>query len=462
MPVLITVLVAAGLLALVVVQILNKLVEIAGPNEVLVFSGGGKNGYQIVKAGRRVRVPMFEKVDRLDLTNMNIEVEVRNAFSSGGIPLTISGIANVKIAGESPALDNAIQRLLGKPRSVVKRIAKETLEGYLRGVLATLTPEEVNENTQTFERELRKQAGEGFERLGLTLDNLKVQSVSDDMGYLEAVGRVAAARLNRDNRIAEAERRSYSRQKQAEARRLGELAKINAEWNIAEAGCLRRVANAQTAQEAYVAEQQGEVAALITRARAELELQDARIEQAKHQLEAEVVRPAKADMEAKIAQARGAAAPILEQGKAQANALNSLARQWHEAGESAKDIFVLQKLQTVLPTFLDSISEIQVDQLHMLQSTDGSTLPNQAVQTLKALEAGGLDVPGLLEKLTGAGLGSSPEPAPTVPARNGSRRAPALEARQPAPVARGREGMTLAPPPPPEARRRRPSGRERS
>jgi len=460
MPVLITVLVAAGLLALVVVQILNKLVEIAGPNEVLVFSGGGKNGYQIVKAGRRVRVPMFEKVDRLDLTNMNIEVEVRNAFSSGGIPLTISGIANVKIAGESPALDNAIQRLLGKPRSVVKRIAKETLEGYLRGVLATLTPEEVNENTQTFERELRKQAGEGFERLGLTLDNLKVQSVSDEMGYLEAVGRVAAARLNRDNRIAEAERRSYSQQKQAEARRLGELSKINAEWNIAEAGCLRRVANAQTMQEAFVAEQQGEVAALITRARAELELQDARIEQAKHQLEAEVVRPAKADMEAKIAEARGAAAPILEQGKAQADALNSLAQQWHEAGESAKDIFVLQKLQTVLPTFLDSISEIQVDQLHMLQSSEGSTLPNQAVNTLKALEAGGLDIPSLLGKLTGAGLGTTP--APAAPARNGSRRAPAIEARQPDPVARGREGMTLAPPPPPEARRRRTGGRERS
>ena len=257
MPILITVGVALAVCAFVVSQILNNLVEIAGPNEVLVFSGGGKNGYQVVKAGRRVRVPLFERVDRLDLTNMNIEVEVKNAFSSGGIPLTISGIANVKIAGESPALDNAIQRLLGKPRNVVMRIAKETLEGYLRGVLATLTPEEANENTQAFERELRKQAGEGFEKLGLTLDNLKVQSISDEVGYLQAVGRMAAAKLSRDNRIAEAERRSYSAQKQAEARRLGSLAKIDAEWQIAEAGCLRRVANAQTMQEAYVAEQQG-------------------------------------------------------------------------------------------------------------------------------------------------------------------------------------------------------------
>ncbi|MEZ6189208.1 MAG: SPFH domain-containing protein [Planctomycetota bacterium] len=452
-PTILTVLVALLLVGVVAVQILNKLVEIAGPNEVLVFSGSGAQGYQIVKAGRRIRWPLFERVDRLDLTNMNIEVEVKNAFSAGGIPLTISGIANVKIAGESPALDNAIQRLLGKPRSVVKRIAKETLEGYLRGVLATLTPEEANENTQAFERELRKQAGEGFERLGLTLDNLKVQSISDDVGYLQAVGRIAGARLNRDNRVAEAERRSYSLQKQAEARRLGELAKIDANWQIAEAGCLRRVANAQTAQEAYVAEQEGEVAALITRARAELELQDARIEQAKHQLEAEVVRPAKADMEAKIAAARGQAAPILEQGKAQAQALNDLAQQWHQAGESARDIFVLQKLQTVLPTFLDSISGIQIDQLHMLQANDGSSLPNQAVQTLKALEAGGLDVPGLLAKLTGGG--ESLPASLVAPSRtNGGARAPSAPRRAVASLQAPEEPSV-------SARRRLPQERQR-
>ena len=100
----------------------------------------------IVKGGRALRIPVFEAVDRLDLTNMNIEVSVRGGFSKGGIPLNIDGIANVKIAGVSPVLDNALQRLLGKPRPLIMRIAKETLEGYLRGVLATLTPEDVNEN----------------------------------------------------------------------------------------------------------------------------------------------------------------------------------------------------------------------------------------------------------------------------------------------------------------------------
>ncbi|RMG08415.1 MAG: flotillin family protein, partial [Planctomycetota bacterium] len=409
MGIFLTIAFAIGLFAIVLYFVLTKLVYICGPNEVLVFSGGrylsksGQQvGYRIVKGGRALRTPFLEEVSRLDLTNMNIEVGVRGAFSRGGIPLNIDGIANVKISGVSPGLDNALQRLLGKPRPLVMKIAKETLEGYLRGVLATLTPEEVNEDTQAFERELRKQAGEGFDTLGLTLDNLKIQAVNDDQGYLTAMGRIRAAELNRDNRTAEAERRCESLVQQAEARRKGELAKIQAELDILEAETERRVRNAQTARGAWVAQEEGEVAALLTRAKAELDLQQARIEQMKHQLNAEVVTPARAKMEATVEKARGEAAPILEHGRAQAEALRKLAEQWHASGDAAKDIFLLQKLETILPTFLQSIDRVRVDNVTMLQGTgDGGGLPAQAVATVKALEAGGIDVPGILDRLTG-------------------------------------------------------------
>ena len=429
-----------------------RLICTCSPNEVLVFSGmrnrkTGKN-YRSIKGGWALRVPLFEKVDRVELTNMNIEVEVKNAFAKGGIPLNIAGVANVKVAGESPGLDNALQRLLGKPRPMLMRIAKETLEGYLRGVLASLTPQEVNESTTTFERELRQQAGEGLDRLGLTLDNLKIQSISDDVGYLTAVGRIAGAKLNRDNRIAEASRRSESLVKQAEARREGELSKIQAQLEIAQAESARRVANAETAKEAFVAEQQGEVAALLTRARADLALQDARIEQAKHQLEAEIVTPAKADMEAAIAQARGDAAPIMEQGRAQAQALSELAKQWHEAGDAAKDIFVLQKLEAILPTFLQSIRNVRVDQVTMLQGGDGGGgagggggLPHTALKTVKALEAGGIDVSSLLKRISG-------DPGISVPST------PALNLQtpvRPSIEAPKRPSARLTAPPPPPA-----------
>ena len=77
---------------------------------------------------------------------MIIEVSVSNAYARGGIPLTVSGVANVKIASKSPFLDNAIERFTGKSREQIIRIAKETLEGNLRGVLSQLTPEEVNQD----------------------------------------------------------------------------------------------------------------------------------------------------------------------------------------------------------------------------------------------------------------------------------------------------------------------------
>lgn len=431
-------------LAVAIYQVLTNLIYICSPNEVLVFSGGthtlrgGKTvGYRIVKGGRTLRVPFFELVDRMDLTNMNIEVSVKGAFSKGGIPLNVEGIANVKIAGESPALDNALQRLLGKPKPVIMRIAKDTLEGYLRGVLASLTPEDVNNNTQAFEKGLREQAGEGFERLGLTLDNLKIQSISDDVGFLAALGRIRAAELQRDNRVAEAERRAESLVQQADARKRGELAKIAAQVDITRAEAARRVANAVTAGEAYVAEQEGEVAALLTRAKAELGLQAARIEQARHQLEAEVVTPARKEMEARISQARGEAAPILETGRARAEALRDLALQWHQAGHAAKDVFLLQRLETILPTFLDSIRRVRVSELTMLQgggATGGGAglggFPSQAVATVKALEAGGIDVAGILNRL-GGGASGSPEKAT----------APTLSAPPPA------QAPTLAPPP---------------
>ena len=117
-------------------------------------AAGRKIGYRTIKGGRALRVPLFEVVDRMDLTNMPIEVQVQGAYSKGGTPLNVHGIANVKIAGEQPVLDNAIERFLGVPRDKIMAVAKETLEGNLRGVLATLTPEEVNEDKIKFAQSL--------------------------------------------------------------------------------------------------------------------------------------------------------------------------------------------------------------------------------------------------------------------------------------------------------------------
>ncbi|MEL6471888.1 MAG: SPFH domain-containing protein, partial [Cyanobacteria bacterium J06623_4] len=81
---------------------------ICQPNEVLIFAGSSRRmgdrkvGYRLVKGGSSIRTPLFEKVMRMNLTNMIIELKVSNAYSKGGIPLHVSGVANIKIAGEEP------------------------------------------------------------------------------------------------------------------------------------------------------------------------------------------------------------------------------------------------------------------------------------------------------------------------------------------------------------------------
>ena len=246
-PVIIGALVLAGVILALVV---TKLIYICAPNEVLIFSGttrdvGGRQvGYRLIQGGRGLRIPLLEEVDRLDLTNMIIDIRVQGAYAKGGIPLNVEGVANLKIASTEPILGNAIERFLGKPREEIMRVARETLEGNLRGVLATLTPEEVNQDRIKFAQELLGEADKDLKGLGLELDTLKIQSVSDDRGYLDSLGRKQSADLLMRSRIAEAENRAESGEKQAANMETQEIAAVNAEIAKARAAAEKRIADA--------------------------------------------------------------------------------------------------------------------------------------------------------------------------------------------------------------------------
>ncbi|HEY0253741.1 MAG TPA: flotillin family protein, partial [Kofleriaceae bacterium] len=152
--------IAAALVVLM--MILKRIIYICPPNEVLIFSGGHRKiegderviGYRVVQGGRGIKIPLIEVVDRMDLTNMMIELRVAGAYSKGGIPLNVQGVANVKISSKIDQLANAVERFLGMSRDQIMAIARETLEGNLRGVLSTLTPEEVNQDREKFAGEL--------------------------------------------------------------------------------------------------------------------------------------------------------------------------------------------------------------------------------------------------------------------------------------------------------------------
>lgn len=363
---------------LLIAALIRRILYICQPNEVMIFSGtrrtledGREVGYRVIKGGRKLRVPLLERVDRMDLTNMNIDVAVRGAFSKGGIPLTVQGVANIKVAGEEPVLNNAIERFLGRRRDEIMTIAKDTLEGNLRGVLAKMTPEEVNEEKIKFAQLLLDEAEHDLTKLGLVLDTLKIQNVSDEVGYLDSIGRIKTAEIKRNALVAEAQARAASTVRDAENRQDTELTRIDAEIRTITAETERRIADAVTKKDAMIAESRGQIAARVAEATAEIDVHKARVEQVRRQLQADVIAPAQAACESAIARAKGEAARFVEGGRAQATALGEMIASWREAGANARDVFLMQKLGTLNRTILSTIDNVKVDRLTLLGVPDG-------------------------------------------------------------------------------------------
>ena len=389
----------------------SNLIEICQPNELLVFSGkgDGQRDYTVVHTGREVRIPLFQIVDRLDVTNMPIDINVINAYSMGGIPLTVRGVANVKVSTREPLVYNAVERFLGMSREQIMRIAQETLEGNLRGVLATLTPEEVNEDRQRFAESLFKEATPDLRALGLELDTLKVQSVSDDKGYLDSIGRRQSAELIKQSRIAEAKNRAEASVLDSTNQLKTAIAKIDAQKQIAKADADRRVVDARTKGDAMAAEERSKIGAAVAKSQANIDVQRARIEQVKRQLEADVIRPAHAKKSELELQARADVAQIVEEGKANAEALRQLLHAWRGAGDAARPIFLMQQFDAIMNSMMSTIKDIKIDKITVIDShisqidRDGAPAMKAASASEQIKQTMGLDLPKLLQGVSALG-----------------------------------------------------------
>ena len=360
---------------LAVIGIIKANLFICPPNEVLIFSGRGRQtadgrqvGYRVIKGGRAFRIPLLEQVDRLDLRTIPIELAITNAYSKGGIPLSIQGIANIKIAGDEPLLGNAVERFLGKALEEIQDIAKDNLEGNLRGVLATLTPEEVNEDRLKFAQSLVGEADVDLQKLGLVLDTLKIQNVSDEVGYLEAIGRRSTAAVLKEAEVAEAENKAESQIKSSESRRRGEVAEAQAQLEIVDAESELRVRKAERQGEAMAAEKRAEQIARKAEVQAEQEVEQERLNLQKKRLENEVVEPARADREATELRAKGAAANILENGLAEIEVLKQKSEIWRIAGANGKDLMLIQMLPDIVEQIVGVAKDIKIDHLAVVDS----------------------------------------------------------------------------------------------
>jgi len=375
------------------VYTVRSLIVICLPNEMVVISGrqrtttdGRQAGYRVLHGGRTIRIPILEKVSRIDLTTIPIEVMVKNAYSKGGIPLVVQGIANVKVSAREPFSYNAVERLLDKPFQEVMQIAKDTLEGNLRGVLATLTPEEVNEDRLKFAERLIGEADEDLKKLGLELDTLKIQNVTDEVKYLDSIGRQKTAEILKIARVAEAQRSSEAEQTEASARQAAQVAALQADLKIAEETNRLRVRRAELEGEALAREAEAKVAGEKARVVAEQTLQQERITLEQRRLEADVLLPARTEREAEEQRAKGAASSIAEDGRARLLVLDQMIKLYQGAGSEAERIFVLNMLPDIVHEIAKSVESMEIGKVTVIDSGDrGSGVASAASQLPAAI-----------------------------------------------------------------------------
>ena len=330
---------------LIALMLLSKNYIKVSPNQAAVISGrtrrlgdGTSVGYRQVRGGATLVVPFLEKVEYLDLNVITVPLATSRAYTSQGVPVSVKAVANVKIKGDDESLRAAAERFLGMPQEQFHGLIFQTLEGHLRAILGTLTVEEINNDRQSFAQKLTSEAAGDLEKMGIGLDALTIQEISDEEGYLDALGKRRTAEVKRDAEIGQAEANRDSKIKASLALQEGEKVRLETEALIAQSNRQTEIQKAQVAAEIQKERATANQAGPLAEAKAQQEVvaEEVRIERIRTQeqiavqeqevlrkekeLEATVVKQAEADRRASVLRAQGAQeAAILEaEGRKQA------------------------------------------------------------------------------------------------------------------------------------------------
>src|SRR5262245_18581131 len=306
-------------------------------------------GFRVVRGGAALRVPVLEQVAYLSLNIISIPLRIQKAYTKEGVAVTVEAVANVKIAGDDVSLRGAAERFLGMSTDQIKGVIFQTLEGHLRAILGTLTVEEINADRQAFAQKMTDEAAVDLKKMGVNIDILTIQQISDEQGYLDALGKKRTAEVKRDAMVGEALVTRDATIKSAMADQEGKTKRYEADVAIAQA--LRDKESRQAEFDAAVqgkqkeAEQAGPLATAIARQR--VTEQETRVEQVRKQqevlvqtqeaarreqeLQATVVKPAEAQRQAAILRAEGQKQATVIRAEATQKEL-----EYEGAGEAAK------------------------------------------------------------------------------------------------------------------------------
>lgn len=381
-----------------------------GPNEALVVSGCCYSKPLLIPGGRVFVWPGIQCVQRISLNTMTLQVESPTVYTCQGVPISVTGIAQVKIQGQNQEmLMTACEQFLGKRETEIQNIALHTLEGHQRAIMGSMTVEEIYKDRKKFNKQVFEVASSDLVNMGITVVSYTIKDIHDEEGYLKSLGIARTAEVKRDARIGEAEAKRDSTIKEAIAMEEkmaakfindAEMAKAQRDFELKKAAYDVEVrsknADAELAYELQAAKtkqriKEEEMQIKVIERTQDIVVQEQEILRKQRELEATIRMPAQAEkyrlerlaeahrnriiLEAKAEseslRLKGEAeAYALEiKGKAEADQMLKKAEAWREYKEAAMIDMILETLPKVAAEVAAPLS--QAKKIKMISSGQG-------------------------------------------------------------------------------------------
>ena len=244
-----TIITVAAVLLLALIVFLCNYVKVP-PNVALIVSGRRRKyrvkddsgneivkefGYRIVRGGATFVIPFFERVDRLNLGIMQVDIKTTQPVPSMEyIGMMVDGVANIKIGSDDVSVATAAEQFLGWNQTDIAAVAMQVLEGNMREIIGRMTISDLVQNRDKFAQETQRAATADMKNMGLEIVNITIQNFADNDGVLDtlAVKNIAEKKRDADIARAEAERDTVIRQSIADQE--GNKARTEANARIAE------------------------------------------------------------------------------------------------------------------------------------------------------------------------------------------------------------------------------------
>lgn len=362
--------------------------------------GSDKNGQarsaKCVHGGAAFIMPIIQSYQFMDLTPISINVDLKNALSKQNIRVDVPSRFTVGISTEPGIMQNAAERLLGLRMNEIQELAKDIIFGQLRLVVATMEIEEINNDRDKFLVAVSNNVEIELKKIGLHLINVNVTDINDESGYIEALGKEAAAKAindakksvaekDRDGEIGQANAQRDQRIQVAAANALAIKGENESKIEVAQSEALRRekeaesmrlataaeaVQAAKAKEEAYIAQQQAEQtrAALETATQQADVIVKAKIAKEQAEIEAEAKaevarRTAKGEADALFAkmeaQARGAQEILVKQ----ADGMRELVNAAGGNADSAIKLILANNMEELMKIQVEAIKNIKIDKV---------------------------------------------------------------------------------------------------